>query len=322
VTWLKYDVDANVLIRIGPVEAVEESAWLRLIPPFFYLAIFVIVGLWLRPLLRDLDTITASTRSFAADYRDPQRTAPTVSNLTELAENFDAMSERLSALIQGQKELTSALSHEMRTPLARIRFALAVIGDKLSDADREELAAINDDVQEIDRLIATMLNYARLDHPDTRMDWQDTDAAAWLQQTVEKSRLPGIDVHVHAEDVTRLRMDPRLMTLALSNLLVNACRHAKSRVDVWLGRRNGAYRLQVDDDGDGIPEPDRERVFKAFTRLDGSRSRNTGGSGLGLAIVARIASLHGGEASAGHADTLGGARMTLTWPNKLGSNRD
>lgn len=314
-TWLIQDGARNIVIRIGPVEAPAENPWLGWIPPLFYLSIFVFVGLWLRPLLRDLDTITASTRAFAADYRDPQPTAAHVSNLRELAENFDAMAGRLRALIQGQKELTSALSHEMRTPLARIRFALAVIGDKAGDDERAELAAINEDVQEIDRLIATMLNYARLDHPDARMDWQETPADGWLRQTVERSRLSGIDVRIEIDErIDALRMDPRLMSLALSNLLVNACRHAASRVRVSLRRSKGDYVLQVEDDGAGIPDADRERVFKAFTRLDGSRSRDTGGSGLGLAIVARIASLHGGKATADRSESLSGARLRVRWP--------
>jgi signal transduction histidine kinase len=313
VTWILQMPDQRAVIRVGEIDVPSENPWLRLIPPLFYLSIFIFVGLWLRPLLRDLDTITASTRKFAADYREPQPIAESVSSLAELAENFDSMSSRLSALIQGQKELTSALSHEMRTPLARIRFALAVIDDKASGHQREDLAAIANDVQEIDRLIATMLNYARLDHPDTQMNWQDTPAAPWLEQTVEKCRLPGTDVRI-ACSIDTVMIDVRLMTLALSNLLVNACRHATGTVEVNLVQDRNGYHLAVDDDGKGIPEADRDRVFKAFTRLDGSRNRDTGGYGLGLAIVARIANLHGGAAMAGKSTNLGGARMTVAWP--------
>jgi signal transduction histidine kinase len=314
-TWLIHDETHNIVIRIGPIEPPAENPWLGWIPPLFYLSIFVFVGLWLRPLLRDLDTITASTRAFAADYREARPTAARVSNLRELAENFDTMAARLKALIQGQKELTSALSHEMRTPLARIRFALAVIGNNSGNDERAELAAINEDVQEIDRLIATMLNYARLDHPDTQMDWQERPADGWLRQSIERSRLPGIDVRIEIDErVDTLRMDPRLMGLALSNLLVNACRHAAGSVRVSLTHSEDDYVLQVEDDGAGIPDADRERVFKAFTRLDGSRSRDTGGSGLGLAIVARIASLHGGKAAADRSESLSGARLRLRWP--------
>ena len=316
-TWLIAAPTLDGVIRIGPVAAPEENGWLRLIPPLFYLSIFVFVGFWLRPLLRDLDTITASTRAFAADYRDTKPTAPDVTSLNELAVNYDAMSERLSGLIQSQKELTSALSHEMRTPLARIKFALAVLDNDGDEKTRKEIEAVSDDVQEIDALISTMLNYARLDHPDTRMDWQATEIAPWLKQTIEKARLPQKQVSVGEAFGGNARMDVRLMALALSNLVTNACRHAQKRVMVSLRNEAGTCELTVEDDGPGVPEVDREHIFKAFTRLDGSRSRDTGGYGLGLAIVARIAGLHGGTATAGESTRLGGACMTIRWPGAV-----
>src|SRR5690606_31029587 len=92
---------------------------------------------------------------------------------------------------------------------------------------------------------------------------------------------------------------------AASNLLVNACRYANREVAIELAESEDGYVLAVEDDGPGIPEADREKVFKAFARLDDSRSRGTGGYGLGLAIVARIAALHGG-----------GARIVIAWPRE------
>ena len=108
-------------------------------------------------------------------------------------------------------------------------------------------------------------------------------------------------------------MDARLMTLALSNLLVNACHYAERRVQCSVKRQNSGYLMHVDDDGEGIPESERESIFKAFTRIDDSRNRDTGGYGLGLAIVARIASLHGGSVAVTQSDELGGARFTVQW---------
>ena len=111
-----------------------------------------------------------------------------------------------------------------------------------------------------------------------------------------------------------MRMDPRLMELALSNLLVNATKYANSSVRCSSARENGDYLLTVEDDGRGVPQHERDTVFKAFTRLDDSRNRETGGYGLGLAIVARVAELHGGTASVDASPDLGGARFTLRWP--------
>jgi two-component system sensor kinase ParS len=314
VSYLRRAPSLAASIRIGPVAPQSESLALRALPPLFYLAIFVIVGAWLRPLLRDLDLITQATQRFAADYREPMKTAAQTTQLTSLAQNLDEMSGRLSGLVQSQKELAAALSHEMRTPLARIRFALAVLGHGGSGDLQNQADAIGADVQEIDNLIGSILNYARLDHPDLRMNQQRVPLAEWVEQTLDKCRQPDKKLEVvHDVAVDEASMDPRLMGIALSNLIVNACRYARAQVRLTLARDASGYELVVEDDGDGIAEAERELVFKPFTRLDTSRNRATGGHGLGLAIVARIAALHGGTVSVDESRALGGARFALRW---------
>ena len=302
------------LLYVGPVPVVEENWLVRGVPALFYLSIVVLVGLWLRPILNDINRMTNAAQHFAADYRTPLRVADQTTELTTLAQNLDDMSLRLSGLIQNQKELIAALSHEMRTPLARIRFALAILRTDADDEVRKQLALINDDVQEIDDLIATMLNYARLDHPDLQMDWRPVPLEPWLEQAAEKYRDPGKTLIIeHEPGLDIAMMDPRLMALAASNLLSNAERHATSTFRLRIGRHGDGFVMSVDDDGKGIPEASRAAVFKAFSRLDDSRSRETGGYGLGLAIVARIAALHGGDASVAAAADLGGASFTVRW---------
>jgi signal transduction histidine kinase len=299
-------------IQAGPAQE-PERGWLDLVPHFFYLAIFVLVAIWLWPLIRDVDLLTSAAHAFAADYRQPMETRHRTGALRDLAASFDEMAARIRSLIQGQKDLTSALSHEIRTPLARIKFAMAVIASKAPIA--EELDSIEQDVREIDRLIGTMLEFARLDHPDTQLDWQQVPADEWLREVTSRVLLrDGQTLRQHAPAVA-VGMDPERMALAASNLLVNACRYARQQVAVELAAGEREYSLAVDDDGPGIPEADREKVFKAFTRLDDSRSRGTGGYGLGLAIVARIAALHGGTARV-ETSPLGGARIVVAWPRK------
>ena len=191
----------DAIIRLGPVIAEQQSWLLDLLPPLFYLSIFVVAGLWLRPLLTDINRIAGAAQRFAADYREPLSTAGDTTQLTGLARNLDDMSVRLSGLIQNQKELIAALSHEMRTPLARIRFALAVLADKANDELTERLDALNADVQEIDDLIAAMLNYARLDHPDLQMHWQHVPLEPWLEQAVDKYRRADLAIEVERDIV-------------------------------------------------------------------------------------------------------------------------
>lgn len=315
-SFLQRSAVLDAMLQIGPAPGAmpAESALALLVPPLFYLSIFFFVGVWLRPLLHDLNRISEAAREFAGDYRRPIQVLEDTSSLHELAANLEDMSTRIRNLIQNQKELTSALSHEMRTPLTRIKFAIAVIQDRV-DAS-EELQSINQDVQEIDDLITTMLNYARLDHHDTKADFQLIPPDEWVQEIVGKFRAAHNDLQIDCQALSvQIRMDPYLMELALSNLLVNACRYARSQVSVRISGDQGRNELSVEDDGPGIPVAERQQVFRAFTRLDTSRNRSTGGYGLGLAIVARIAMLHGGVASA-HESPSGGARLVVSWPSQ------
>jgi signal transduction histidine kinase len=190
-----------------------------------------------------------------------------------------------------------------------------VLEGEVDEKLRGQLRAVNADVQQIDDLITDMLDYARLDHPGLRMDCQAVPLAPWLRQVLGTCS-PGDKTieTVHEDDLTSLWMEPRLMELALSNLLANGLRYARQRVVVTVSRERDWCRLVVEDDGDGIPESDRTAVFRAFTRLDTSRNRDTGGFGLGLAIVARIAALHRGRATADASANLGGAKLALEWP--------
>jgi signal transduction histidine kinase len=302
-------------LRVGPFDPPHESLIARFLPLLFYASILLIVGLWLRPLLRDLRILTSASQKFATDYREPTDTASQTTQLTSLASHLDDMSARVSQLIQSQKEMTAALSHEMRTPLARVRFAAAVLEGEVDESLRAQLRAVNADVQQIDDLISDMLDYARLDHPGLRMDCQAVPLEPWLRQVVlacpphEKSVQT-----LQADGLDSAWMEPRLMELALSNLLANAVRYARQNVIVTVARDPHAFRLVVEDDGEGIPQGDRAAVFRAFTRLDTSRNRDTGGFGLGLAIVARIAALHRGRATAEASSTLGGAKLAIEWP--------
>jgi len=314
VSYLRAAHAIDAIILLGPIADPHESLLSKLLPPFFYLSIFVLVGLWLKPLLKDINIISRGAQRFAADYREPLSTAAQTTQLTGLAQNLDKMAARLSGVLRSQKELIAALSHEMRTPLARLRFALAVAGDGADETLQQKLVAMNADVQEIDDLIAAMLNYARLDHPDIEMHWQAVPAEAWLAKIVEKVRDGAIQIDIDTQGAPgELWMDPRLMELAISNLLANATRYAERSVRCAIAQDDAGYVLTVDDDGHGVPEKDRTEVFKAFSRIDDSRNRETGGYGLGLAVVARVAELHGGTAAVDTSAALGGARFSVRW---------
>jgi signal transduction histidine kinase len=149
------------------------------------------------------------------------------------------------------------------------------------------------------------------------MHWQSVPVRPWLERIAGKSESDSVEIEASADISSDAAwMDPRLMELALSNLLVNAMKYARHIVHCKLMNDAGDYILTVEDDGPGIPEEAREEIFRAFTRIDDSRNRDTGGSGLGLAVVYRVAQLHGGVAFVSSSPKLGGARFSIRWPAK------
>ncbi|MEL7312712.1 MAG: ATP-binding protein [Pseudomonadota bacterium] len=313
IAFLHFSDDLPEVIYLGPVDPAPNNSFFDWAPTVYYLLVFALIGFWIHPLLRDIETISVAAERFSQDYRSPTRTQDKTTELTTLAAQVDAMSLRLSGLIQSQKELIAAMSHEMRTPLTRLRFAIAMRQEQTDSAAYPSISSIQQDLDEIEALTAAMLEFARLDHPDLALNRESITVDTLLAAIDLRPINDNVEIDVESDPAMTLHIDVRLMTLAISNLLTNAQRHARSRVVVRLRKRPDASLIQIEDDGEGIPESERETVFKAFTRLDESRTRNTGGFGLGLAVVARIASLHGGSANVDASPELGGARFTIQW---------
>nr|WP_254627536.1 ATP-binding protein [Myxococcus sp. CA040A] len=223
------------------------------------------------------------------------------------------MGAELQRSITLRDELLHNTSHELRAPSQRLHFSLA-LAREASEPDAREHAfdRVERSLSELDALIDELLTYARLKahgaHKETRVDVRPVLAALCETLTLlpHKAVLaaPGPD-----EEPLVVRVEARLIERATSNLILNALRHANSRVQVSLSREERVIHIHVDDDGPGIPLAERERIFEPFHRLDDERH----GFGLGLAIVHRIAEVHGGSVRA-LGSALGGARFTLSFP--------
>jgi signal transduction histidine kinase len=222
--------------------------------------------------------------------------------LKRLADTFDSMLERLDDAFASQRRFVADASHELRTPLAIIQanLELALSEHAADDGSREEAALV------IERALRRM----------TRLT-EDLLALARLESLEFASAAAGrnIELDTVAPDDLQLYGDREALRRALANLLDNALRHAPDGSRVTLAAENGSdrVRLEVADEGPGLDEADRDRVFERFWRADGSRDRNGGGSGLGLAIVKRIAVAHGGSVSVRSAPGAG-ATFTIDLP--------
>ena len=238
--------------------------------------------------------------------------------IAHLAATFNSMTEHIRRLIESQRELTRAVSHELRTPVARIRFAVDMLADTDDYDDRmSQRDYIDQDIESLNGLIDEILTYAKLEEGSPKMDWEDVDLQELVSQIARETNALGKPVTVKVGKVQKgvfAQADRRYLHRVLQNLAGNATRYAESTIIISAGLEKNEAFISVEDDGQGIPEKDREKVFIPFARLDDSRTRASGGYGLGLSIVSRIAFWFNGRMSVDESPTLGGARFIMKWP--------
>lgn len=238
--------------------------------------------------------------------------------IAHLAATFNSMTEHIRRLIESQRELTRAVSHELRTPVARIRFAVDMLADTDDYEDRmSQRDYIDQDIESLNGLIDEILTYAKLEEGSPKMDWEDVDLQELVSQIARETNALGKPVIVKVGKVQKgafAQADRRYLHRVLQNLAGNATRYAESTIIISAGLEKNEAFISVEDDGQGIPEKDREKVFIPFARLDDSRTRASGGYGLGLSIVSRIAFWFNGRMSVDESPTLGGARFIMKWP--------
>jgi two-component system OmpR family sensor kinase len=283
----------------------------------FYTAIALVIMVWLWPMTRDLRALERSTVRFGdRNWSFDARIAPR-SPVYPLAAAFRRMASRIDGLIGSHKDMSNALSHEIKTPLARMRFEIElarVAADR--DALMRHLDHLNTDVTELNAFVTATLEYAVLERAEVALNIAPHDFTAIVPavtESVKRSARGDLKIQCDVDgDAKAVVCDVHLMETVLRNLLYNAIRHAANQIRVTFAIvAQQRYRLCVEDDGPGVAEEDRERVFGSFVQLGRSTGAKTG-FGLGLAIVKRIVEWHGGTAHV-ERSALGGARFVVDW---------
>ncbi|WHS58052.1 ATP-binding protein [Pseudomonas sp. G2-4] len=318
-------------LAVSPLD--EHTAVKMIVPPdpadvsWLYWSINVLIGatmlacllLWLRPHWRDLERLKRTAERFGKGHLSERTHIASRSNIGSLAHVFDTMAGDIENLLNQQRDLLNAVSHELRTPLTRLDFGLALaLSDDLPPASRERLQGLVAHIRELDELVLELLSYSRLQNPERLPERVEVPLDEFIDSILgsvdEDLAAPDvvIDVLLHGT-LERFVLDPRLTARALQNLLRNAMRYCEKRIQVGVRVSDRGCEIWVDDDGIGIPDSERERVFEPFYRLDRSRDRATGGFGLGLAISRRALEAQGGTLTA-ETSPLGGARFRLWLP--------
>jgi signal transduction histidine kinase len=279
------------------------------------LATWRAVGRALRP-VEQIRSSAASIGGAEPGARVP--VPPTGDEIARLADTMNGMLSRIEAAALRQREFVGDASHELRSPLAALQTELDVaVAHQSHDLPTELLGRLSGQTRRMAQLLDGLLFLARADEGATQRGHEPVDLDELILDEAARLRAAGATVSVIGPDAARVRGSHHDLARLLRNLGDNAMTHARSSVTLSIRVEDGEAVMTVADDGPGIPEADRERVFERFTRLDQARSRTAtgGGAGLGLAICKQIVQRHGGQITVeGGAGARFVVRLPLTGP--------
>jgi len=314
--------DDEHLLKIGPVAMFDPYPMLLMAGIALVALLLSGSGVYLsvRMLEHRLKKLEQAASRIAAGHLSTRVRVDGDDFVARLAGAFNVMAKQVQELLRTQQEMIHAVSHELRTPVARIRFGMQMIEDMVDDPfAQKQLKGIDSDIQELDELVDEILTYARLGQETLSLHYERSQLIVLLDEVVDGLRVlkPELElsvVHLNPDAGDDADVEVRYFQRAVQNLVSNACRYAATRVQVSCYVDPDSIRIDVDDDGPGIPEEDWDRVFTPFSRLDDSRTRASGGYGLGLSIVRRITYWHQGSALVDRSDEFGGACFSLIFP--------
>ena len=309
-TWVSFHIDEDEYWVFMPRTRLERNYpltyvwWGALVLALALLGAYLIVARINRP-LREL--------AGAADEIGRGKTPPPVAEtgpteIRTLAHAFNRMASDLKRLDEERALLLAGVSHDLRTPLSRIRLGLEMMDDK---GDPALKSGMIEDIGDIDAAINQFLDFARITEGESAVP--DGDLNAIVREVCERYSRAGKDVATRFEELPPLKLRPLAAHRLVANLVDNALRHGDGSVEVRTSKQESTAVLEVLDRGPGIPPAEAERMLQPFTRLNSARS--DAGTGLGLAIVDRIARLHGGRVQLLPRDG-GGLRARVELPLK------
>jgi len=267
------------------------------------LALLGIALVFLRNQMRPIRQLSMAAEQFGKGH-DVEDFKPSGAQEIRLASRaFHVMKHRILRQITQRTEMLAGVSHDLRTPLTRMKLQLAMMPDE------DSKASLTGDVADMEKMVEGYLAFARGQEAEAV---EDTDIPELFHDIVVNARRQGTAVSLEAPDKLWAKVRPNSLKRCITNLINNAARYAN---EVWITVHAVDFEviITIDDDGPGIPEKERQDVFQPFHRLDPSRNTETGGSGLGMTIARDVIHGHGGQISLGTAPA-GGLRIEIRFP--------
>jgi two-component system OmpR family sensor kinase len=280
----------------------------------FYSGIILIVFIWLYPLLMRLRLLRKMAGAFGAGDLSARIPPGSISYIADIEQEFNRMAQRIESLVYDNKLLSRGLSHDLRTPIARLRFGLDVLAEAdLSEAQKKTLAHLNRDLIAMESLVETLLSYARMDQAKIAFKPSLVDLQQWVTDITKEFYPEQVEMELNkSPHPTTIVADTEYLNMLVQNLLQNAERHGQGKIIVSIIATEENVALIVEDNGTGISEAEREHVLKPFYRI--ASAQNTQGHGMGLAIVDRIAQWHKAVVKLESSEKLGGLKISIIFP--------
>ncbi|AQS36666.1 signal transduction histidine kinase [Shewanella psychrophila] len=308
-----YPLSPEYVLVAGPIDDVSLAYAAEIFTWMFALLVAITTVCLLH--YQDIKAMRRLSESLSVD----SSTSNDLINIDSLISQADMMSKTnlqkskaLDQLLVTQRDLLHGIAHEFRSPLARMEFAIELLEEADGNKRAQLKGQLEDSIKELDELVKQVLRYSRLQHDGAEIELSLTSVKELVETSIEKVQgfYPKIQYVYDDETHYPLNCDVKLMVIALSNILRNAGRFAYSRCLVTVESDNHSVIISIQDDGSGLAPGKKNQIFEPFTRLDPSRSRDSGGYGLGLAIVQSIIHKHKGTVSVEDAG-IGGANFII-----------
>lgn len=316
-------ISDTVVIKLSALQVKDDVYFslffVQFIAPLGLVAMFTLmVMFWQQYRLNQLEKI--SLRLAKGELN--ARVATGWQAVGKINQRFNYMAEKLERMFSSQKHMITAVSHELKTPLFRLQMQLNLIKDEPhTEQTGNYLTQMNEDIEEMDRLVRELLTFSKMERMDHFTDSVPTDLDHWLTAQVEQLA-KHCDHHLTlavADDIPSTSLiqtiQSKQLKRALDNLVFNADRFAHNHIQLSLFLQDRQLCLSIEDDGIGIAETERQRIFEPFSRIDSDRNRDSGGFGLGLAIVKEIIRCHDARISVTKSQ-LGGACFMICFAVK------
>jgi len=278
----------------------------------FYLGILLVVLIWLYPLIRQLKQLRQTTKAFGEGQLQQRINVKPASYIANIEQEFNHMAERIETLVSDNKLLSDAVAHDLRTPLARLRFGIEILQETEKPATRDKYQQrLSRDIDEMERLVNVLLNYARIEQSMLAVEQQSINLNELISQCVGSIADGNKQVNWHAHGTAIINGDANYLSMLINNLLGNAQQYAENEISLKVIKSSSTLKLIISDDGPGIAKEKRDELLKPFMR--GEQAHEKPGYGMGLAIVSRIAKLHHATLDITDSTELGGAEFCLTF---------